>query len=204
MKAEKSKKRRRMIPFAAGFLGIMVLALYAGALSAVLRGAKEDSLSPASAIVVFGSYVKPGSKPGPEVLSRAARGVALCDAGLGVTLAFSGGRVRGGEPVGRIMAELASQSDLSAPNLLLDEESVTLEQCVTKVAQLARAQDWDNVIFVAGRLETARARLLFERHGLPMLAAPPIRLEQVEEQGGAVTALSEAAMYIWNLLFYRG
>lgn len=187
---------RPIFMIAAGLVFGLALALYAGSIVAVLTGAHEDPLFYSDAIVVFGDYVAPGSQPGPEVLTRAARGVALMDDNLGGTLVLSGGRIGGGAAVGRIMAELAGISGVRGGRVLLDEDSLTLEQSAVKVSQLAASQGWRQITLVSGRLQMARARLLFGRHGVPVIAAPPIPTELTREQDTPGRILAEA----WRFL----
>lgn len=191
---------RRIIVIAAGLVFGLALALYAGSIVAVLTGAHEDPFTYSDAVVVFGDYVAPGSQPGPEVLTRAARGVALMDDSLGGTLVLSGGRIGGGAGVGRVMAELAGISGVRGGRVFLDEESLTLEQSTTKVSQLAASQGWRQVTIVAGRLQMARARLLFSRHGMPAIAAPPVPTELTRDQDTPGRVLAEAWKYLRALM----
>lgn len=191
---------RRTIMITAGLVFGLALALYAGSIVAVLMGAHEDPFTYSDAVVVFGDYVPPGSQPGPEVLTRAARGVALMDDRLGGTLVLSGGRIGGGAGVGRIMAELAGISGVRGGRVLLDEESLTLEQGTAKVSQLAASQGWRQVTVVAGRIQMARARLLFSRYGMPAIAAPPVPTELTRDQDTPGRVLAEAWKYLKALL----
>jgi uncharacterized SAM-binding protein YcdF (DUF218 family) len=128
----------------------------------------------AEAIVVLGARLLPDGSPGNALSRRIAVGIALWHRGAAPLLLLSGGggRVRAEADA---MAEAALAAGVPRSALLIEPRSGnTLENAVESAA-LLRRRGLRSVLLVSERYHLYRARLLFRRAGLDVVAglAPP-------------------------------
>ena len=141
-----------------------------------------DQARPAEAIVVLGSRVYPGGRPGPSLVRRAAHAAALYAQGLAPLVVCSGGQ---GDPSvpseASVACGLIAEAGVPPEALLLEEQSHSTEQNALYTAALLQSRGALAVIVVSDSYHLYRAGVLFGRAGLRPYPSPtPERLFWVE------------------------
>jgi uncharacterized SAM-binding protein YcdF (DUF218 family) len=132
----------------------------------------QDHTQPAGAIVVLGSRVLPGGRPGPALTRRTRHAVALYQRGLAPLIVCSGGL--GGNAPSEAAAACGLAAALGVPPeaLLLEDQAHSTEENALYTAALGRAHGFDSVIVVTDGYHLFRASLLFRAAGLEPHASP--------------------------------
>jgi uncharacterized SAM-binding protein YcdF (DUF218 family) len=160
----------------------------------------HDRAQPADAIVVLGSRVYPGGRPGPALVRRAAHAAALYARGLAPLLVCAGGQ---GDPTVPSEAEvacgLAAAHGVPPEALMLEARSHSTEENALYTAELLHARGLETVVVVSDGYHLYRASLLFRAAGLRPFPSPaqatggPMRL--LERYGRATRELAALAWY---------
>lgn len=206
--------RRRGLAVIAG--GLVWLGIWSMPVAShALRGWLEDQAGPrniefmpaASAIVVLGGAVRgprAPQRPHPDLGAAADRvwhAARLHRAGKAPLLLLSGGSAHEGEaPEAQSMRQFLRELGVPDSAMLLEPGSVTTAQNAAWSARLLRARHIDKVLLVTSALHMRRARALFEREGIQVVAAPtdfevvdrPLRLLDVVPDAEALEGSARA------------
>jgi len=153
-------------------LALTALALWLASLAAIDGYGLTDRAQPADVIVVLGSKVYSGGRPGPALIRRTKHAVALFRQGLASHIVCSGGLGR--EPPTEAEAACGLAEKLGAPPsaLLLETQAHSTEENALYTAALMRAHGWTTAILVSDGYHSYRAALLFRRAGVVAYASP--------------------------------
>lgn len=210
-----SAVRRRtgllLIAGALGWLSIWSMPIASNGLRGWLEDAAGpravDALPPAQAIVVLGGSVRGPrlpQRPYPDLGASADRlwhAARLHRAGKAPLLVLSGGTVHEGEPPeAGAMRQFLLELGVAAGAMVLEPASVTTAENAAFSAQLLRQRDIQQVLLVTSALHMRRARALFEREGIRVIAAPadhevvdrPFRLRDVVPDAEALEGSGRA------------
>lgn len=132
-----------------------------------------DQARPADAIVILGSRVYPGDRPGPALTRRTQHAAALYAAGLAPVIICSGGQ---GEPglasEAQAACDLAGSLGVPPAARLLEDQARSTEENARNTAQIMAAHGWHTVILATDGFHLYRAALLFRRAGLIPYPSP--------------------------------
>jgi uncharacterized SAM-binding protein YcdF (DUF218 family) len=133
----------------------------------------QDQARPADVIVILGSMVYPGARPGPALTRRTQHAVALYDHGLAPEIICSGGQ-GGSETSTEASAACTLAASLGVPPAALIEESQSrsTEENALDTAAIMAAHGWHTALVVTDGFHLYRANLLFERAGLLPYPSP--------------------------------
>ncbi len=156
-----------------------------------------DQARPADAIVVLGSRVYPGGRPGPSLVRRAAHAAALYAQGLAPLIVCTGGQGDATVPSEAAVAcGLIADTGVPPEALLLEDQSHSTEQNALYTADLLRPRGAVSVIVVSDSYHLYRAGVLFSRAGLRPYPSPtPDRLYWVERYYRDTRELAALAWY---------
>ncbi len=133
----------------------------------------QDRAQPADAIVILGSMVYPGARPGPALTRRTQHAVALYARGLAPVIICSGGQA-GSETSTEAAAACNLAAALGVPRGALIEEtrSRSTEENALDTAAILAAHGWRTVVLSTDGYHLYRADLLFRRAGLVPYPSP--------------------------------
>lgn len=212
----------KLLAFALGWLWLWSLPVASRALRAALEAqagpARVEALPPAPAIVVLGGSMRaarPPDHPQPDLgaaADRAWHAARLYRAGKAPLLVLSGGTLQRDDPP-EAPAMRAFLLDLGVPPaaMLLESASGTTAQNAARTAGLLRQRNIRQVLLVTSALHMRRARALFEREGIAVVAAPtdfevvdrPLRLRDLVPDGDALEGSGRAFKEIVGALAGR-
>ena len=162
----------------------------------------QDQAQPADAIVILGSMVYPGARPGPALTRRTEHAVALYARGLAPVIICSGGQA-GSETSTEAAAACDLAAALGVPRGALIEEtrSRSTEENALDTAAILAAHGWRSVVLSADGYHLYRADLLFRRAGLVPYPSPAQvtagPMNPIERYGRETRELAALAWY-WS------
>jgi uncharacterized SAM-binding protein YcdF (DUF218 family) len=133
----------------------------------------QDRAQSADAIVVLGSRVYPGGRPGPSLTRRALHAAALYHQGLAPLVVCTG--AQGDETIpseAAVACGLVAAQGVPPGALLLEDRSHSTEENALYTAELLQPRGLATVIIVSDSYHLYRARLLFTRAGLTPYVSP--------------------------------
>lgn len=138
-----------------------------------------EALAPAQAIVVLGGTIRgprPPQRPYPDLGAAADRlwhAARLYRAAKAPLLVLSGGTAHEGEVAeAESMRQFLMELGVPASAMVLEPASVTTAENAAFSARLLRQRNIGAVLLVTSALHMRRARALFEREGIRVMAAP--------------------------------
>lgn len=157
-----------------------------------------DRARPANVIVVLGSQVYAGGRPGPSLARRVDHAASLYRQGYAEHVICTGGftelqRMSEAEVAcARIVA-----SGVPQKAVILEEQSTSTEENAAFTAEIMRERGWRSAIVASDGYHLLRATLMFQRAGVEVYASPaqatagpmnPIEriVREVREAGGLV------------------
>jgi uncharacterized SAM-binding protein YcdF (DUF218 family) len=157
-----------------GLLGLIVALIGLSVAVAVVDAyGLVDRARPADAIVVLGSQVYPGGRPGPSLARRADHAAALYRSGYADHVICAGGFT---EPEPKSEAQVAcdrlAAAGVPPEALILEERSASTEENAAFTAAILRARGWRSAIVVSDGYHLLRATLMFERAGVVVHPSP--------------------------------
>ncbi len=157
-----------------GLLGLIVALIGLSATVAVIDAyGLVDRARPADAIVVLGSQVYPGGRPGPSLSRRADHAAALYRRGYADHVICTGGFT---EPEPKSEAQVACDRLVAAgvprQAVVLEERATSTEENAAFTAAILRARGWRSAILVSDGYHLLRTTLMFERAGIAAYASP--------------------------------
>ena len=147
-------------------------ALWLASLAVIDGYGLQDQAQPADAIVVLGSRVYPGGRPGPSLTRRTQHAVALYGRGLAPYIICSGGLGPAPPTEAEAACELAVRLGLPPAAVILEGQSHSTEENALYTAALMRARGWTTAIVVSDGYHLYRADLLFRRAGVIAYVSP--------------------------------
>jgi uncharacterized SAM-binding protein YcdF (DUF218 family) len=151
---------------------LTTLLLYPLSLSLIDAYGQHDRARPADAIVVLGSRVYGGGRPGPALTRRTRHAVRLYQQGLAPVIICTGGL----GPVAPTEAEaacaLAASLGVPADALLLEGRSHSTEENALYTAEIMAERGWRTAVVVSDGFHLFRADLLFRHAGLVPHSSP--------------------------------
>jgi len=132
-----------------------------------------DRARPADVIVVLGSQVYPGGRPGQSLSRRADRAAALYRQGYADHIICAGGFTEP-EPKSEAQAacELIVNTGVPREAVILEDRSTSTEENAAYSALLMRERGWRSAIIVSDGYHLFRATLMFERAGIMAYPSP--------------------------------
>jgi uncharacterized SAM-binding protein YcdF (DUF218 family) len=178
-------------------LFLTLLLLYPLALSLLDAYGFQDRAAPADAIVVLGSRVYPGDRPGPSLTRRAQHAAALYLQGLAPRVVCTGAQ---GDPTvsseAQVGCAIVAAQGVPAAVLLLEDRSRSTEENALYTAELLRPLGLTRVLLVSDSYHLYRAEVLFRQAGLDAVSSPaPQRLLWPERYARATRELAALAWY---------
>lgn len=170
MVSESNRRRKRS--FRLLLLSSFLLVAWLLSLLALDRYGMLDQAQPADAIVVLGSRVYPGGRPGPALARRADHAATLYEDGLAPAVICTGGL--GPFPPTEAEAACArvEASGIPAGAIFLETRAHSTEENALYTAEIMRAQGWETAIISTDGYHAFRAVLLFRRAGITAYASP--------------------------------
>lgn len=161
-------------------------------------------LAPAEAIVVLGAGVSPQGHLSEPSLQRAIHGMLLQRRGLAPLLVFFGAAGDGGAPEAAVRAALAHELGFSPETILTEARARTTREEAARLATLLQPRGIRRILLVTHALHMPRARVVFERAGFEVLAAPAdeggIHASTPEDRLALMRTLLEE---LFGRLYYR-
>jgi uncharacterized SAM-binding protein YcdF (DUF218 family) len=163
-------KRPRLVfflrlAFTGGALWLMGAALVDGY-------GQRDRAQRADVIVVLGSQVYPGGRPGSALTRRARHAAALYRRGLAPSVICAGGLGLHPPTEAETACGLAQTLGVPASAVLLEDQSRSTEENALRTAAIMRARGWTTAIVVSDGYHLYRAALLFRRAGVIAFPSP--------------------------------
>jgi uncharacterized SAM-binding protein YcdF (DUF218 family) len=153
-------------------LALAVLALWGASVAMIDGYGQQDHAQPADVIVVLGSKVYPGGRPGPALTRRTRHAVALYQRGLAPAVICSGGWGTNPPTEAEVACGLAQKLGVPASAILLEDRSHSSEENALYTAAIMRAHGWTTVIVVSDGFHLYRAEMLFRRAGVIAYPSP--------------------------------
>ena len=164
-------KLRRLVGFGLRLL-LTGLLLFPACLALVDAYGQHDYAQPADAIVVLGSRVYAGGRPGPALTRRTHHAVALYNQGLAPVIICTGGLGPVAPTEAEAACRLAASLGVPAEALLLEGRSHSTEENALFAAEIMAARGWRSAIVVTDGFHLYRAGLLFRDAGLTVYPSP--------------------------------
>jgi uncharacterized SAM-binding protein YcdF (DUF218 family) len=162
----------------------------------------QDQARPADVIVILGSQVYPGARPGPALTRRTQHAVALYSKGLAPVIICSGGQA-GSESSTEAAAACHLAASLGVPPaaLLLEDKARSTEENALDTAAIMAAHGWRTVVVVSDGYHLYRADLLFRQAGAVPYPSPAQAtagpMNPVERYGRETRELA-ALVWYWS------
>lgn len=156
-------------------IGIVIAAWLIGII-AIGEYGRVDRAQRADAIVVLGSKVYPGGKPGPSLTRRSRWAAELYRHGYAPVIICSGGL--GPNQPTEAEAACALIRSLGVPEsaIVLETEARSTEETALYAADLMREHGWRSAVVVSDGYHLARTAMLFERAGVTVYPSPAQQL----------------------------
>jgi uncharacterized SAM-binding protein YcdF (DUF218 family) len=142
-------------------------------------------LARADAIVVLGAGMAPDGVLTDSSLDRLVSGIVLFRRGLAPRLVLLGPGHREGPTEAEVRADLARDLGVPAEALVVEPRGLTTRHEAALVGERMREVGGRRILLVTDTHHMPRARLLFEREGLDVVAAPVVEISPVTGQPSA-------------------
>lgn len=139
---------------------VMILYLRVDARSQV------DATRRADTIIVLGSAVWSGERPGPSLAARTRHAIALYKAGYASHLIFSGGLGRFPPSEAEAMQRLATSAGVPADAIVLEDQSHSTEENLANSKALMDAHGWHSALIVSDPFHLLRAETMAHDLGI--------------------------------------
>jgi len=161
----------------------------------------RDQAQPADVIVVLGSQVFPGGRPGPSLTRRARHAAALWQQGLASDVLCTGGLGDNPPTEAEAACQLVGALGVPAEALTLETRSHSTEENALYTTEIMRAHGWRTAIIVSDGYHLLRAQVFFSRAGVTGYPSP------AQLTGGSmnpIERLYRANRELAALLWYGG
>jgi uncharacterized SAM-binding protein YcdF (DUF218 family) len=161
------------------------------------RGTDAEAALPVA--IVLGAAVWPGGEPSPTLRRRAARAVALWQAGEVGAIVGCGGEGAHGPSEAEVICRLAFEAGVPAGALFREDRSTTTEENLRYALPVLEGMGARQVVIVSEGYHLPRALLVARRLGLTARgAAPGLGGARLGAQAKAV--LREIPAFVWYWL----
>lgn len=141
--------------------------------AAVYLYSRGDGARPADVIIVLGSGLTRGDRPGPALIRRATRAADLYAQGYASHVLCSGGY-----GIGRTRSEADGCREvlesLGVPRdaIVIEDRSRSTEENALYSHEIMRARGWQEALLVSDGYHLLRARWIFTDEGIPVYTTP--------------------------------
>ncbi len=164
----------------------------------------QPELIPADAIVVLGSGLMPDSTLGYESQQRFLYGLRLYKKGLAPLVILSGPARPHTEPESTIRAQIASELGVPRSAILEMPEIKTTREEALEAVSLLKAKNLKHVLLVTEALHMRRSKMIFERVGLRVSAAPSDAFPEYARSAlDRLKLMQDVLKHSAGLLYYR-
>ena len=155
-----------------GFVGLLLLGLWALTMVEIVLTGKRDEARPAAAIVVLGAAQYVG-RPSPVLRARLDHAIALWRTGLAPRLIVTGGRGEGDTTSeAAVSRRYALRRGVPDSAIVLENAGRTTRESLQGVAAIMSGQQRRDVILVSDPFHMLRLSILARRLGLEPLTSP--------------------------------
>ena len=155
-----------------GFVGLLLLGLWALTMVEIVLTGKRDEARPAAAIVVLGAAQYVG-RPSPVLRARLDHAIALWQTGLAPRLIVTGGRGEGDTTSeAAVSRRYALRRGVPDSAIVLENAGRTTRESLQGVAAIMSGQQRRDVILVSDPFHMLRLSILARRLGLEPLTSP--------------------------------
>lgn len=127
---------------------------------------RVDAARPADAIIVLGSKVDPGGRPGPSLAARIQHAIALYQAGYAPYMIFSGGVGDNPPSEAEAMRRAASSAGVPDSAMILEDQSHSTEENLANVKALMDARGLKSAIIVSDPFHLYRSEIIARDLGI--------------------------------------
>ncbi|CAG0967498.1 hypothetical protein ANRL3_01279 [Anaerolineae bacterium] len=128
--------------------------------------AQVDAARRTDTIIVLGSAVWSGERPGPSLAARTRHAIALYKAGYASHLIFSGGLGRFPPSEAEAMRRLATSAGVPADAIVLEDQSHSTEENLANSKALMDAHGWHSALIVSDPFHLLRAETMAHDLGI--------------------------------------
>jgi len=133
----------------------------------------SDRARKADAIVVLGSQVYPGGRPGPSMARRADHAAALYRQGYAGHVICTGGFTESeSKSEAQVACDRIAEAGVPREALILEERSTSTEENAAFGAAIMRERGWGSAVVVSDGYHLLRAALMFGRAGIEAHPSP--------------------------------
>jgi len=157
--------KRRTVRIALGAL-LLLLAGLAALYQCVDARSQIDRARRADAIIVLGSKVWPGGRPGPSLSARTQHAIALYQAGYASRLILCGGVGDNPPSEAEVMRRVAASAGVPADALVLEDQSHSTEENLANAKELMDARGWHTAVIVSDPFHLYRAEIMAHDLGI--------------------------------------
>ena len=170
------------------------------------RMAIDPDVRPGGAIVVLAAGIMKGGDLGDESMRRAVRGIELCKKNFAPLIVLSG-KAAPDQPVpteAEVRAKLAEIAGIAPHAILKEETANTTREESIRISALLKERGVGRILLVTESLHMRRAKLVFERAGLEVFAAPSDDYSAaMKSPGDRLFLVKRIAQESAALLYYR-
>ena len=152
---------------------VMAAVWFAALYVRIDRVAKVDEATPSDAIAVFGAAQYVGH-PSPVYHARLDHVVSLYERHMAPSVVTLGGNSdrRSGQSEGSVGRDYLLAQGIPYEHIIAETQSLDTSEQAVKLADIARANGWKQVIVVSDGTHLFRMRALCEQEGLTVLTSP--------------------------------
>lgn len=125
-----------------------------------------DAARPADAIIVLGSKVYPGGRPGPSLNARIQHAIALYQAGDAPYMIFSGGVGDNPPSEAEVMRRVAASAGIPDSAMILEDQSHSTEENLANSKALMDARGLKIAIIVSDPFHLYRSEIIARDLGI--------------------------------------
>ncbi len=156
-------------------IGIVIAAWLIGVI-AIGEYGRVDRAQRADVIVVLGSKVYPGGKPGPSLTRRSRWAAEMYRHGYAPVIICSGGLGQNPPTEAEAACRLAQSLGVPGSAIILETQAHSTEETSLYVAEIMRGRGWRSAVVVSDGYHLARTAMLFERAGVTIYPSPAQQL----------------------------
>lgn len=187
------------LALALGVLGFVALAL------AVDLFGRADRAQPADAIVVLGAQVLEDGSPGPDLLPRTQKAVALYHAGMAPALICTGGIAGDPWSAAAVSARTAVSMGVPADAVFIADGSNNTREDTRRAVEIMRQHGWQSLIVVSHPMHLLRGTLLLRHAGATVYPSPTsTEVGRIPPRWRVIYAVREAGLIVLDKLYPEG
>lgn len=169
------------------------------------RYGRSDRAEPADVIIVLGASVLPDGEPGPDLLPRTEKAVALYQAGLASRLICTGGIEDDPLSAAAVACRKAMQMGVPGAAITVADGSNNTREDVRRATDIMRRQGMATAIVVSHPMHLMRATLLFDHAGIESHPSPTSTdVVRIPLRWRLTYAVREAGLILLDTLYPEG